>query len=35
MNEKKARHMLAIADLREMETDRTLGLRGQPSSSME
>lgn len=35
VNEKKARHMLVIADLREMETDRTLGLRGQPSSSME
>ena len=35
MNVKKARHMLAITDLREMETDRTLGLWGQPSSSTE
>lgn len=35
MNEKKARHMLLITDLREMETDRTLRLPGRPSSSTE
>lgn len=35
MNEKKARHMLVIADLRGMETDRTLCLPGRPSSSTE
>lgn len=35
MNEKKARHMLVIADLREMETDRTLCLPSRPSSSTE